>query len=139
MPAFETFVEINSSTKTVWGLISNPQEISTWNPMVKSVDGKIGIGNTIVLKGDSGELRAVVKEIQTERKIVWGGNSPMPGVKFLRTQTIETLEANLVKYSNREELTGFLAVLLFPFVRNSLSSTYEKINAAIKTKAEGKI
>ena len=139
MPAFETFVEINSSAKTVWGLISNPQEISAWNPMVKSIDGKIGIGNTIVLKGDSGELRAVVKEIQTERKIVWSGNSPIPGVKFLRTQTIEALGANCVKYSNREELTGFLAVLLFPFVRNSLSSTYEKINAAIKTKAEGKI
>lgn len=136
MPAFETYVEINASAETVWQLISDPQKIASWNPMVKNLVGKIAVGEAITLQGDSGELHATVQEIKAGQKIVWGGNSPMPGVKFLRTQTLERIAPGRVRYTNREELTSLLAALMFPLAKSSLVETYRKINSAIKNAAE---
>jgi len=68
-------VDIQADPKTIWGLLTNAENYPKWNSTVLSIDGKIALGEKIQLKSYLDPKRVfklAVKEVEPERKLVWG-------------------------------------------------------------------
>lgn len=68
-------IEIKAGAAIVWALLTKASDYSRWNSTVTSIEGKIALGEKIMLKSTLDAKRTFklkVKEFDSEKRLVWG-------------------------------------------------------------------
>lgn len=130
-------INIQAKPERVWALMTNAGDFPRWNSTVKSIEGKIALGQTIKLVAAIAPARTFslsIIEFVPEKKMVWSdGNAMFKGV---RTYLLNAKGDGSTDFTMAEVYTG----LMLPMIAGSLpdfGSTFEQYLADLKRAAEG--
>ena len=131
-------INIKAKPERVWALMTNAADFPRWNSTVKSIEGKIALGQTIKLVAAISPDRIFnlnVIEFVPEKRMVWSdGNAMFKGV---RTYTLTPKPDGSTDFIMSEVYTG----LMLPMIAGSLPDfgpTFEKYVTDLKKEAEKK-
>ena len=129
-------VNVKARPDRVWSLMTNAADFPRWNSTVKSIEGKIGLGQTIKLIAAVSPDRVFnlnVIEFVPEKRMVWSdGNAMFKGV---RTYTLNPKADGSTDFTMSEVYTG----LMLPRIAGSLPDfgpAFEQYVADLKREAE---
>lgn len=141
-----TEVEINASEEQVWAIISDLESYSEWNPFMKEAQGKLNVGEKLLMKLQNGSLKLdpfepTLLQVIPGMEINWIGraaNIPriFDGNHHL---VIQRLSDDRVKFIQYEDFDGIVVSLTNMFYKTLFKDTREgfiKMNDALKAKAE---
>jgi hypothetical protein len=137
MKAFAVSITINASPDTVWAILTNGAQWTSWNPTVEKLEGTITPGGKLKVftKLSPGQAFPVrVSEFTPPRKMVWTGGMPLGLFKGERTYTLTPVSGG-VEFAMREEFTGFMAPLITRSIPD-LQPAFNDFAAALKRRAE---
>ena len=131
-------INIKAKPEQVWAIMTNATDFSRWNSTIKSIDGKIALGETIKLVAIIAPTRTFnlkVVEFIPEKMMVWSeGNAVFKGV---RTYTLGPKADGSTDFTMSEVYTG----LMLPMIAGSLpdfSPAFEQYVSDLKKEAEKK-
>ena len=131
-------INIKATADKVWAIMTNAADFPRWNSTVKSIEGKIALGQTIKLVAVISPTRTFnlnIIEFVPEKKMVWSdGNAMFKGV---RTYTVTPKPDGSTDFTMSEEYTG----LMLPMIAGSLPDfipTFEQYASDLKKEAERK-
>ena len=131
-------INIKAKPDRVWALMTNASDFPRWNSTVKSIEGKIALGQTIKLVAAISPDRIFnlnVIEFVPEKRMVWSdGNAMFKGV---RTYTLTPKADGSTDFTMAEVYTG----LMLPMIAGSLPDfipTFEQYVSDLKKEAERK-
>lgn len=137
-----TEIEIQASDTRVWQLLTDFANFPKWNPFIRQAKGEVKVGAQLVIhvqpSGANGmTFKPVVLKVEPNRELRWLGHLLMPGLfDGEHTFTIETLEANRVRFTQREVFTGLLVPLFARSLNSDTQRGFEEMNQALKSRAE---
>jgi hypothetical protein len=137
MKAFAVSITINASPDTVWAILTNGAQWTSWNPTVEKLEGTITPGGKLKVftKLSPGQAFPVrVSEFTPPRKMVWTGGMPLGLFKGERTYTLTPVSGG-VEFAMREEFTGLMAPLITRSIPD-LQPAFNDFAAALKRRAE---
>lgn len=134
---YSSGINIKAKPDRVWALMTNAADFPRWNSTVKSIEGRIALGQTIKLIASIAPTRTFnlkVIEFVPEKRMVWSdGNAMFKGV---RTYTLSPKADGSTDFTMSEVYTG----LMLPMIAGSLPdfrSAFEQYVADLKREAEG--
>jgi hypothetical protein len=142
MKELHSEIEIQASGKQVWQLLTNFASFPQWNPFIRQAKGEARVGARLEVhiqpSGASGmTFKPVVLKVEPNRELRWLGHLLIPGLfDGEHTFSIETLEANRVRFTQREVFTGLLVPLFARSLNTDTRRGFEEMNQAIKSRAE---
>ncbi len=137
-------IEIQASGERVWKILTDFAKFPEWNPFMRRASGQVKAGARLEVylqpSGAQGmTFRPVVLDAEPNRELRWLGNLFVPGLfDGEHILTIEPLDANRVRFVQREIFTGILATLLMRILAESTQRGFEEMNRALKARAEQK-
>ena len=142
MKEIRTEIEIQASDKRVWQLLTDFASFPQWNPFIRQAKGEVKVGARLLIhlqpSGASGmTFKPIVLKVKPNRELRWLGRLLMPGLfDGEHIFTIETLEANRVRFTQREVFTGLLVPLFARSLNADTRRGFEEMNQALKSRAE---
>ena len=142
MKELRTEVEIQASDKRVWQLLTNFASFPQWNPFIRQAKGEAKVGARLEVhlqpSGASGmTFKPVVLKVEPNRELRWLGRLLMPGLfDGEHIFTIETLQADRIRFTQREAFTGLLVPLFARSLNADTRRGFEEMNQALKSRAE---
>jgi hypothetical protein len=131
-------INIKANSQRVWTLMTNAADFPRWNSTVKSIEGKIALGQSIKLIAMIAPERVFnlkVVEFIPDKMMVWSdGNAMFKGV---RTYTVKSKTKGSTDFTMTEVYTG----LMLPMIAGSLPDfgpSFEQYVADLKREAEKK-
>lgn len=131
---------IKASPNQVWTLMTNAADFTRWNSTIKSMDGRIGMGEVVKLVATIAPTRSFnlkVIEFVPEKKMVWTDEKTNPMFKGVRTYTLTSKANGSTDFTMSEVYTG----LMLPMIAGSLPDfrpTFEQYVSDLKKEAEKK-
>ncbi len=129
-------IRIQAKPNRVWAVMTNAEGFARWNSTIKSVTGRIALGETIQLVATIAPTRTFnlkVIEFVPEKQMVWSdGNAMFKGV---RTYTFTAKPDGSTDFTMSEVYTG----LMLPMIAGSLPDfgpSFEQYVADLKREAE---
>ena len=142
MKELRTEIEIQASDQRVWQLLTDFASFPRWNPFIRQAKGEVKVGARLVIhlqpSGASGmTFKPIVLKVEPNRELRWLGHLLRRGLfDGEHTFTIETLEANRVRFTQREVFTGLLVPLFARSLDTDTRRGFEEMNQALKSRAE---
>jgi hypothetical protein len=142
MKELRTEIEIQASDKRVWQLLTDFASFPQWNPFIRQAEGEVKVGARLEVhiqpSGTSGmTFKPVVLKVEPNRELRWLGRLLMPGLfDGEHIFTIETLDANRVRFTQREVFTGLLVPLFARSLDTDTRRGFEEMNQVLKSRAE---
>lgn len=130
---------IDAPREEVWGLLMDFESYPEWNPYMKTVQGRPGVGRRLDIRlqpdgGDARDIEAKVFVFKPKRKLRWQNRLLAPGVRDLEYEVIVApLGPSRAQVTQRARLEGVL-MLFADF--GSLETGLENMAAALKRRAE---
>ena len=142
MKELRSEIEINASAERVWHVLTDFASFPQWNPFIRHASGEPKAGErlevTIQLSGARGmTFHPTVLQTELNCELRWLGQLRLPGLfDGEHIFTIEQLDADRVRFTQREIFTG----LLVPFRGDRLDIDtrrgFKEMNQALKKRAE---
>ncbi|OGO64839.1 MAG: polyketide cyclase [Chloroflexi bacterium RBG_19FT_COMBO_50_10] len=142
MKELHSEIEIQASATRVWQLLTDFAGFPKWNPFIRWAKGEAKVGTRLEVRiqpsGSRGmTFKPTVLKSEPNRELRWLGHLLILGLfDGEHIFIIETLDANRVRFIQREVFTG----LLVPFLTRGLDADtrrgFEEMNHALKAKAE---
>ena len=142
MKELRTEIEIQASDKRVWQLLTDFANFPQCIPSILQAKGEVKVGARLEIhlqpSGASGmNFKPIVLMVKPNRKLRWLGRLLMPGLfDGEHIFTIETLQANRVRFTQREVFTGLLVPLFARSLNTDTRRGFEEMNQALKSRAE---
>ena len=127
-------IDIQAEPKTIWALLTNATDYPKWNSTVVSLEGKIAAGEKIQLKSYLDPKRVFklsVKEVDTEKKLVWGDAMGKREFKLTANANGQT------NFFMTEKIGGPLFPLFAKMIP-PFDESFEKFASDLKKEAEKK-
>ena len=131
---------IKASPDKVWALMTNVSDFPRWNSTIKSMDGKIGMGEVVKLVATIAPTRSFnlkVIEFVPKKRMVWTDEKTNPMFRGVRTYTLTPKADGSTDFTMSEVYTG----LMLPMIAGSLPDfrpTFEQYLSDLKQEAEHK-
>ncbi len=130
---------IPAPAQTIWEILADLERWSEWNPVYPSVEGKLRIGEQLVL---SEVLLGAPPRMVTSRvvdwvpdtQILWSETAAGGLVKRLRYLEIEALNETGCVFSNGEVFSGLLAKRALAPQRRRLRQGFEALGEALRAR-----
>jgi len=142
MKTIHTEIEINAPAERVWRILTDFAAFPTWNPFVKSIEGKAAVGerlNVSIQPPGSNEMRfaPTVLEATPNKELRWIGRLLLPGIfDGEHAFRIEVLGADKVRFVHEERFQGFLVSLFAKSLDAGTQAGFIAMNQALKAHAE---
>jgi hypothetical protein len=142
MKELRTEIEIQASDKRVWQSLTDFASFPQWNPFIRRAKGEVKIGAQLEVhiqpSGAKGvTFRPVVLKVEPNRELRWLGHLLISGLfDGEHIFTIEPLGTNHVRFVQREIFRGILVPLFASKMSTETLRGFEKMNRALKTRAE---
>ena len=110
---------IKAKADRVWALMTNAADFPRWNSTVKSLEGRIGMGEVVQLVAKIAPTRSFnlkVIEFIPEKKMVWTDEKTNPMFKGVRTYTLSPKSDGSTDFTMSEVYSG----LMLPMIAGSL-------------------
>lgn len=138
--SIHTTIDINASPAQVWGILTDFDRYSEWNPFVKKIEGDIAVGNRFKAEIGTMKFKPVVLAFEEEKVFEWLGYFLIPGVVFDGQHKFE-LVANpdgTTTLNHSEKFTGILVPLMKKSLIRKTTPDFKALNHALKARAEQK-
>lgn len=142
MKTIETQIKANTTPEKIWKILINFEEYELWNPFMIKVVGDAKLGSKIMVKIQTvrGKLRTyypTITRLEINKELRWKGKSFLPGIfDGERIFIIEKSTDNKVSFIHKEIFTGLGVKLVGDKLDEDLRESFDKMNIALKTKAE---
>jgi hypothetical protein len=130
-------INIQAPPDRIWALLTTAEAFPRWNSTVKSIEGKIALGEKIKLVATNAPERVfnlAVSEFDPGRRMVWrDGAAPM--FSGVRTYSLTPKGDGSTDFAMAEVFSG----LMLPMIAGSLPDfgpTFEQYAADLKREAE---
>lgn len=133
-------INIKAKPDKIWAIMTNAADFPRWNSTVKSMEGRIGLGETVKLVATIAPTRPFnlkVNEFVPEKRMVWGDKKTNPMFKGVRAYTLTPKSDGSTDFTMSEIYTG----LMLPMIAGSLPDfrpTFEQYASDLKREAERK-
>ncbi len=143
MKSLKTEIIINAPAKKVWQILMDFGAYAEWNPFIRSVKGKAEVGsqlvNTLHLEGQKPQVfKPTVLEVKEEQSFQWLGHLFVKGLfdgnHYFK---LETIAPNKTRFIHGENFSGLLVSPIMKMIGQSTLQGFEKMNVALKERAEG--
>ncbi len=140
MKHIETDITIKASPEKVWNILTNFENIASWNPFIRSLTGKAEVGNTIsvVLKPPNGKTMTFKPEVlvfDANREFRWKGKLWFKGLFDGEHYFIlEEIEGG-TRFIHGENFAGIFVSLLSSVLKDT-ETGFQQMNIALKEKSE---
>lgn len=135
-------IVINGTPEQVWGVLTNFSGFSNWNPFVQRASGTVKQGERIEVHlqppdGPGMTIKPTLTKVVPNRELRWLGHTVIPGLfDGEHIFTIEALEADGVRFIQREVFGGILASPVLRLIGENTLRGFEAMNKALKAEAE---
>ena len=142
MKTIETQIKANSTPEKIWKILINFEEYELWNPFMIKVVGDAKLGSKIMVKiqtvrGKQRTYYPTITRLEINKELRWKGKSFLPGIfDGERIFIIEKSTDNKVSFIHKEIFTGLGVKLVGNKLDEDLRESFDKMNIALKTKAE---
>ena len=142
MKTIETQIKANSTPEKIWKILINFEEYESWNPFMIKVVGDAKLGSKIMVKiqtvrGKQRTYYPTITRLEINKELRWKGKSFLPGIFYgERIFIIEKSTDNKVSFIHKEIFTGLGVKLVGDKLDEDLRESFDKMNIALKTKAE---
>jgi hypothetical protein len=139
-----TEIKIESQAETVWKILINLKEYSSWNPFLIQANGDVKEGAKINIHAKPPGLKSMVfnptiVKAETNRELRWKGRFIVPGLfDGEHIFIIEELGSKGVRLIQKEFYSGLLIPLLSRKLGDNTKKGFELMNQAVKKRAEFK-
>ena len=106
---------IHADPEKIWGILTDAERYPAWNPTVTKVEGRIALGERLVMHVAMTAGRAfpvTVAQLDLARRMIWKGGLPLGLFTGVRTFTLTPRVDGTVDFAMREEFSGLLAPLI---------------------------
>jgi hypothetical protein len=135
-------VEINASAERVWHLLTDFASFPQWNPFIHRVNGEPTTGAQLAVHiqpsgAQSTTSRPTVLKAEPNRELRWRGQWLIPGLLDVEhIFTIETLDTDRVRFTQREIFTGLFSSLPARRRNTDTRRGFREMGKALKLRAE---
>ena len=142
MKTIETQIKASSTPEKIWKILINFEEYESWNPFMIKVVGDAKLGSKIMVKiqtvrGKQRTYYPTITRLEINKELRWKGKSFLPGIfDGERIFIIEKSTDNKVSFIHKEIFTGLGVKLVGDKLDEDLRESFDKMNIALKTKAE---
>jgi hypothetical protein len=142
LKTIETQIKANSTSEKIWKILINFEEYELWNPFMIKVVGDAKLGSKIMVKiqtvrGKQRTYYPTITRLEINKELRWKGKSFLPGIfDGERIFIIEKSTDNKVSFIHKEIFTGLGVKLVGDKLDEDLRQSFDKMNIALKTKAE---
>ncbi len=142
MKELRSEIEIQASAERVWQLLTDFASFPQWNPFIRRASGIIRPGERLEVyiqsPGARGmTFRPTVLTAEPNRELRWLGHFLIPGLfDGEHIFTIEPLGTQRVRFVQREIFTGWLVPFFARILGTDTRRGFEKMNQALKIRAE---
>jgi hypothetical protein len=138
----QSHIEINSYPERVWKILTDFSMYEQWNPFINKIIGQPKEGSKIEVyietpSGKNRKYSPTITKVEEGRELRWFGRSSLPG--FLDGEhifTIEELQPERVRFSQREVFDGLLAWFFGKSLDIDVRQGFQDMNNALKKRAE---
>jgi hypothetical protein len=133
-------INIMARPEQIWAIMTNAADFPRWNSTIKSLEGKIGMGEVEVVKlvatiAPTRAFNLKVIEFVPQKRMVWTDEKTNPMFKGVRTYTLSPKTDGSTDFTMSEVYSG----LMLPMIAGSLPdfrSTFEQYASDLKREAE---
>ncbi|MBC8048165.1 MAG: SRPBCC domain-containing protein [Fimbriimonadaceae bacterium] len=137
-----TEILINAPAQKIWDILTDFAGYSKWNPFIKSIEGKLAVGNKINARmeppGAKGmTFKPKILTLEKNKQFSWLGNLIMPGL-FDGEHIFELVDNgnNTTTFIQREKFSGILVPLFKKMLDVNTKQGFEMMNEKLKELAE---
>jgi hypothetical protein len=122
--------------------LTNFSGFPNWNPFVRRASGTVKQGERIEVylqppDGPGMTIKPTLTEVVPNRELRWLGHTVIPGLfDGEHIFTIEALEADGVRFIQREVFGGILASPVLRLIGENTMRGFQAMNKALKAEAE---
>ena len=141
MKELRTEIVIQATPEKVWKILTSLDEYAQWNPFLNNVVGVAQVGEPVelVLKSTPKDmvLHCKVNKVEPNRELRWKYHV-VSKILFSgeHSFTIEPIDANHVRFVDREVFNGLLVPLQAKDIDTNTKRGFEAMDKALKAKAE---
>jgi hypothetical protein len=138
MKSFQVSTSVRASTDTIWKILTDASNYTTWNRTIDKVEGRIASGEKVIVHTKLSPGRAFpvkVTEFIPGKKMVWAGGMPLGLFKGERTFTLTERGDGTVEFCMSEAFSGLLSPLIERSIPN-LQPAFDEFAACLKKRAE---
>ena len=135
-------LEINASAERVWQLLTDFASFPQWNPFIQHVSGDLKRGARLVVTiqpsgAQATTIRPTVLKAEPNHELRWLKRWLAPGLLDAEHSfTIEPLDANRVRFTQREIFTGIFSSLPAGRRNTDTRRGFREMAKALKLRAE---
>lgn len=137
----QTEIEIDAPVEKVWGILTDFEKFSLWNPFVTRVEGKPGEGETIKIDvqipdGKMQKFTPVILKAEPNKELRWAGTVPPNLFRGEHFYILESLSENKTRFIHGEHFSGLLVRLIWFIQGEKIKKGYKLMNESLKKRAE---
>ena len=141
MKELRTEIEIRAAPEKVWQILTDLDKWTEWNPFIHHAVGKAKVGEKvdITFKSVSKEmtLHCTVLKVEPNRELRWKYHVLLPGLfQGEHSFTIEKMDANRVRFIDREVFNGLLVPLQAKDIDTNSRQGFEAMDKSLKARVE---
>ena len=138
----KTEILINASPEKVWAILTDFESYPKWNPFIKSISGKVAVGNKIVARLEPPEASGMtfkprVLAFDINKQFSWIGHLLMPGL-FDGEHHFELIGHGngTTTFIQSEKFNGILVPLFKKMLDVNTVNGFNQMNQKLKELAE---
>lgn len=138
--ATETLIE--ASAERIWGVLTDFAAYAQWNPCIPQAAGEARAGSRLEVEIhwpglQRGPYVLRVTRAEPGRELAWLGHMGRPGrLDGDHRFRIEPMQGGRCRLVQTETFRGWLVPLMAPWLRRNVLVGFERMNAALKARAE---
>lgn len=116
-------IEISAPRERVWQVLMAKQRWQEWNSFLFDCDSSVPFQTGAVVclgfRRHPGESETLIEPrcIQVQRNVCLAWVSEIPGFRSQQVFELQEIGVGRTKYTHRQEFSGFLCKVFFPFIR----------------------
>jgi hypothetical protein len=143
MKEIYTEIEINASTRVVWGILNEFENFPKWNPFIQEISGNQQEGSQIDVfikppHSNGMRLKPTILIYKPEKELRWFGRLWIPKLfDGEHSFILRNLNDNKTLFIQKERFNGIL-ILFFSSLLKDTESGFKLMNKALKNISENK-
>lgn len=132
--------EIDAPAEAVWSVLTALDQFKAWNPFIRDARGGTEVGGEVRVQVRASHgiplvFRAKVVSREDNRELHWLGHVVAPWLaRGEHWFTIEPIDANRVRFIQRETFSGLLPWLGARLLRREAKRGFEAMNGALEAR-----
>ncbi len=132
-----TEIKIKSSPEKVWKVLTDFPNYPTWNPFIKSIEGKVAVGNNIKASIDGMNFKPEVLVYKENKEFRWIGSLLFKGLfDGEHYFQIKDYKDGTVTFIQGENFSGILVGMFAKKLDNETKAGFIAMNEQLKIEAE---